>query len=194
MLLNRAIHTRFRYASPAERVRLATHGNSPVHYAKGTPSHIAPPKRSHSAPPACRYMVSGTISLSSRLCFSPFPHGTCSLSVAKEYLALGGGPPEFRPGFTCPAVLGKSAQEDFFTHTGLSPSLGWLSSHFRFIRLYQTCAPPQQSWRLPRPRSCSACGLPTHNRFRLVSPKGDTLPRSLTATEGVEVSFLSCGY
>ena len=62
---------------------------------------------------------------------------------------MGGGPPEFRPGFTCPAVLGKSAQEDFFTHTGLSPSLGWLSSHFRFIRLYQTCAPPQRSVAAP---------------------------------------------
>ena len=25
--------------------------------------------------------------------FSPFPHGTCSLSVSKEYLALEDGPP-----------------------------------------------------------------------------------------------------
>ena len=38
-------------------------------------------------------------------CFSPFPHGTSSLSVAKEYLALRGGPRGFRPGFSCPAVL-----------------------------------------------------------------------------------------
>ncbi len=141
MLLNRAIHTRFRYASPAERVKLAAHGNSPVHYAKGTPSHIAVPKDGHSAPTACRYAVSGTISLSSRLCFSPFPHGTCPLSVAKEYLALGGGPPGFRPGSTCPALLGKSVQEGFLTRTGLSPSVEWLSNHFRFIRLYQTCGP-----------------------------------------------------
>ena len=29
-----------------------------------------------------------------------------SLSVAREYLALGDGPPGFRPGFTCPALLG----------------------------------------------------------------------------------------
>ena len=98
-------------------------------------------KTGHSAPTACRYAVSGTISLSSRLCFSPFPHGTCSLSVAKEYLALGGGPPGFRPGSTCPALLGKSVQEGFLTHTGLSPSMGWLSNHFRFVRLYQTCGP-----------------------------------------------------
>ena len=95
--------------------------------------HTVPSRRTeHRAATACRYAVSGTISLSSRLCFSPFPHGTCPLSVAKEYLALGGGPPEFRPGFSCPAVLGNSAQEGFLTHTGLSPSVVWLSSHFRF--------------------------------------------------------------
>ena len=37
--------------------------------------------------------------------FSPFPHGTCSLSVTKEYLALGGGPPCFPLDFTCLVVL-----------------------------------------------------------------------------------------
>ena len=53
----------------------------------------------------CRQMVSGTISLPSPGCFSPFPHGTSSLSVAKEYLALGDGPPGFPQGSTCPVVL-----------------------------------------------------------------------------------------
>ena len=38
--------------------------------------------------------------------FSPFPHGTFSLSVTYEYLALVGGPPWFQPGFTCRVVLG----------------------------------------------------------------------------------------
>jgi hypothetical protein len=37
--------------------------------------------------------------------FSPFPHGTCSLSVITEYLALEDGPPSFRQGFSCPALL-----------------------------------------------------------------------------------------
>jgi len=37
--------------------------------------------------------------------FSPFPHGTSSLSVDYEYLALEDGPPIFRQGFTCPALL-----------------------------------------------------------------------------------------
>ena len=37
--------------------------------------------------------------------FSPFPHGTGSLSVDDEYLALEDGPPIFRQDFTCPALL-----------------------------------------------------------------------------------------
>ena len=37
--------------------------------------------------------------------FSPFPHGTCSLSVNDEYLALEDGPPIFRQDYTCPALL-----------------------------------------------------------------------------------------
>src|SRR5688500_14798701 len=37
--------------------------------------------------------------------FSPFPLGTGALSVTDEYVALEGGPPRFRRGFSCPAVL-----------------------------------------------------------------------------------------
>ena len=37
--------------------------------------------------------------------FSPFPHGTGSLSVDHEYLALEDGPPIFRQDVTCPALL-----------------------------------------------------------------------------------------
>ena len=59
----------------------------------------------HSAPTACRHTVSGTISLPSQGFFSPFPHGTGSLSVAREYLALRDGPRRFPRDFTCPAVL-----------------------------------------------------------------------------------------
>jgi hypothetical protein len=59
----------------------------------------------HSPPTACRHTVSGTISLPSQGCFSPFPHGTGSLSVAREYLALRDGPRRFPQDFSCPAVL-----------------------------------------------------------------------------------------
>ncbi len=41
--------------------------------------------------------------------FSPFPHGTGSLSVDDEYLALEDGPPIFRQDFTCPALLRSSS-------------------------------------------------------------------------------------
>ena len=37
--------------------------------------------------------------------FSPFPHGTGSLSVDIEYLALEDGPPIFKQDFSCPALL-----------------------------------------------------------------------------------------
>ena len=64
----------------------------------------------HSPPTACRRTVSGSLSLPSPGFFSPFPHGTRSLSVAGEYLALEGGPPCFPPGCTCPVVLGYTDQ------------------------------------------------------------------------------------
>ena len=70
-----------------------------THYTKGTPSGLKVP------PTACRRPVSGTVSLPSSGCFSPFPHGTGSLSVMHEYLGLEGGPPMFRQDFTCPALL-----------------------------------------------------------------------------------------
>src|SRR5947209_325673 len=57
------------------------------------------------APTACRHPVSGTVSPRSSRCFSPFPHGTGSLSVTEEYLGLEGGPPAFRQHGSCPALL-----------------------------------------------------------------------------------------
>ena len=80
-------------------VNLATEYKSLTHYTKGTQSQDKP------APTACTYTVSGSISLPSQGFFSPFPHGTGSLSVSQEYLALEDGPPMFRQGFSCPALL-----------------------------------------------------------------------------------------
>ena len=57
------------------------------------------------APTACRHMVSGSLSPFYSKCFSPFPHGTGSLSVSKEYLALPDGPGGFSQGFPCPDLL-----------------------------------------------------------------------------------------
>ena len=62
--------------------------------------------QAQSPPTACKHTVSGSISLRFLRFFSPFPHGTGSLSVACEYLALGDGPPRFMQDSSCPALLG----------------------------------------------------------------------------------------
>ena len=50
-------------------------------------------------------MVSGSISLPLSGFFSPFPHGTGTLSVSWEYLALPDGPGGFAQNSTCSALL-----------------------------------------------------------------------------------------
>jgi hypothetical protein len=110
----RPFKTRFRCAY-TYRLKLARKTKSLTHYTKGTPSGLMVP------PTACRRPVSGTVSLPSSGCFSPFPHGTGSLSVSKEYLAFGGGPPIFRQDFTCPALLDMSSRSFPYgavTHSG----------------------------------------------------------------------------
>jgi len=52
--------------------------------------------------------------------FSPFPHGTSSLSVTEEYLGLEGGPPIFEQDFTCPALLKKFVKHYFYGTITLS--------------------------------------------------------------------------
>ena len=99
------------------------------------------------APTACRHPVSGSISLPSSGCFSPFPHGTGSLSVMHEYLGLESGLPMFRQDFTCPALL---KDNGCFTCTGLSPATAGLSIPFHFIH--------RCHW--PGPRSlATTCGV-----------------------------------
>ena len=82
------------------------------------------------APTACKRMVSGSISLRYSRFFSPFPHGTGSLSVSQEYLALADGPARFIQGFTCPALLRIPLSITSITFTGLSPSMVCLSKQF----------------------------------------------------------------
>jgi hypothetical protein len=100
----RPVQTRFRCAYTL-RLKLATKINSLTHYTKGTPSQHLATEVTKTAPTVCRHPVSGSLSLPALGCFSPFPHGTGSLSVTEEYLGLEGGPPMFRQGFTCPALL-----------------------------------------------------------------------------------------
>ena len=62
-------------------------------------------RRHPKAPTACKHTVSGSFSLPCSGFFSPFPHGTGSLSVSQEYLALPDGSGRFRQDSTCPALL-----------------------------------------------------------------------------------------
>ena len=78
-------------------VKLATECKSLTHYTKGTPSPLGSDFLY-----ACGFRIYFTPLPGF---FSPFPHGTCSLSVDYEYLALEDGPPMFRQDSTCPALL-----------------------------------------------------------------------------------------
>ena len=78
-------------------------------------------------------MVSGSVSLPCSGFFSPFPHGTGSLSVSQEYLALADGPASFTQGSTCPALLRIPLSITQLTCTGLSPSMAWISNQFQFL-------------------------------------------------------------
>src|ERR1700737_110742 len=108
--------------------------------------------RPHLASTACKHTVSGSISLPSPGFFSPFPHGTSSLSVASAYLALGDGPPGFPRDCTCPAVLGNCFQEEFwFSPTGLSPSVVVLSRSLRLSAAFVTSRVTPEAAPQPRP-------------------------------------------
>ena len=111
--MGRAIRTRFRFGFVPERLNLAAHHNSPVHYAKGTPSHVTGADRSasgstsvsdpkvgicHSAPTACKCTVSGSLSS---------PHGgsyhlslTLLFTIGRQVVfSLTGWSPRIHTGF-----------------------------------------------------------------------------------------------
>src|SRR5690625_2809347 len=109
-----------------QSLNLAYNRNSPVHSAIGTPSRKN----------ALRLLVGTRFQVlfhSPPGVFSPFPHGTGSLSVTREYLALGDGPPRFQRNFTCSAVLRIHFRGSIFSITGLLPSLANLSRSIHLI-------------------------------------------------------------
>ena len=90
---------------------------------------------------ACRHVVSGSLSSpcrgSSHLSLALLG----SLSVAREYLALGDGPPRFRLAFTCRVLLRDRIVRFHLPHTGLSPAQAGLSMPFCFHLLDHWPAP-----------------------------------------------------
>src|SRR6266566_9121273 len=103
MRLRRPIQTRFRYGSPTP-VNLATHHNSQAHSSKGTWSHFTSARRLITLPRLVGTRFQVLFHDPSPGHFSPFPHGTCALSVTREYLGLGGGPPGFTRDFSGPVL------------------------------------------------------------------------------------------
>ena len=102
----------------------------------------------HRPPTACRHGVSGSVS-------SPYwgsSHRSVallgSLSVVIECLALQDGPRRFKPGFTCPTLLGYRIEELPLSPTGLSPALVPFSKGLR-LTVAHLMAPA------PRPRVVS---------------------------------------
>src|SRR5690554_421746 len=118
------------------------------------------------APTACRHMVSGSISLLCSRFFSPFPHGTGSLSVSGEYLALADGPARFTQDFTCPALLRIPVGLVKKSCTGLSPSTMQLSRCFHFSDV------------VPQPGPTTPV-LPKQHRFGLIPFRSPLLRESL---------------
>ena len=86
----------------------------------------------------CKQTVSGSVSLSFSLFFSPFRHRTRSLSVTDQYLALPHGRGGFRQGFTCPALLGILTRDYLLSITGLSPAMAQLSSCIHLLNNFVT--------------------------------------------------------
>ena len=99
----------------------------------------------HRSPTACKYTVSGTISLTSSVCFSTFIHITYSLSVVSLYLALASGLASFLRGSTCPVVLGNliyPAHLDFIYRT--FTFFGWHSHAIQLSK--QLCIKASSSY------------------------------------------------
>ena len=149
---------RLAFASATAHALTSPHiDNSPAHSSKGRRSELQA-----TPPTACKSTVSGSVSLPSPGSFSPFPHGTCPLSVTREYLALRGGPRRFTRNILRDTwELHK--ESDRFSPTGLLPALAQLSSCVRltaaFVTLRQDLCP--DTW-VPQPRCGNATELSHH--------------------------------
>ena len=117
----------------AFKLNLAACRDSLAHSTKGTPSHRERCSGRLRAR-GFRYCFTPLAG-----CFSPFPHGTRSLSVMGEYSALEGGPPCFGPDFTCPALLGtRLARRSGLSRTGPLPCSARLSRRLPLARRFAT--------------------------------------------------------
>ena len=94
-------------------------------------------------PTARRHGVSGSVSSPGRGSSHRSVALLGSLSVVIEYLALREGPRRFRPGFTCPTLLGYRIGELAMSPTGLSPAPVPLSSGLRLTLTHPRTPAPR---------------------------------------------------
>src|SRR3982750_3924722 len=81
------------------------HANSQAHSSKGTLSPFTRKSSNGLYAHGFRYYFTPLPGY-----FSPFPHGTCPLSVTREYSGLAGGPAGFTPNFTGSVLLGNTLE------------------------------------------------------------------------------------
>lgn len=116
----RPIQARFHCGCGCSCLNRATRDNSPDHTPKGTLSGIC--TSTASPPTAWKHTISGSISLPSPGCFSPFPHGTIryrSLRVA----CLGLWSARLQTRFFVPGPTQEQRQGRWPADTGLSPAM-----------------------------------------------------------------------
>src|SRR5215472_4447482 len=112
-------------------------------------------------------------------CFSPFPHGTCPLSVTREYLGLGGGPPRFTRDSTGPVLLGiPLGSRQGFAYRGIT----FCADDFHASSATNTIShsPPDQQLRPSGPATPDTQRLPaiTRDRFSLIPFRSPLLRES----------------
>ena len=175
----------FRLAfAPAPRRRplnLATRMHSPVHSSIGTPSAW---HRCRWPRTACTSAVSGSLSLPSPGCFSPFPHGTLRYRSLQVF-SLGEWSPQLPTAFherRRTRVLHAPAPRPSPTGLSPSPAAAFQSASARH-RLSRRRTAVLPTWP-HNPHATSATG---HLHARVWAP-----PRSLATTRGVVLS--SSGY
>ena len=122
--------------------------------------------------------------------FSPFPHGTCPLSVTKEYLGLADGPARFKRNFRGSALLGDTLKSGKLTSTGVLPSLLWPSQHTSTsLTISNSSTVQQHGPRDPTTPQLQRLSAITQLRFGLFRFRSPLLTESLlfSLPEGTEM-------
>src|SRR5207245_6979118 len=164
----------FATAARLRRLTLLQTSNSPDHYAKGTPSAACGASSALSLRPLVGAWFQVLFHSPPGVLFT-FPSRYWFTIGGREYLAFGGGPPEFLQGFSCPGVLGKSARSRrpvvYRAVTVSGPA-------FQRVRLNRWFLTSSERYRPPRrshdPDAATPVGLARH-RFRLTPVRSPLL-------------------